>query len=65
MMPKVAELRAHPDLPKDIPIEVDGGLAPSTVELAVKAGANMIVAGSSVFKAEDKKSAMDTMRNCA
>ena len=31
-------------------IEVDGGLGPDTIDMAAKAGANMIVAGSSVFK---------------
>jgi len=47
MMPKVLELRrAYPELD----IEVDGGLGPSTIDAAAKAGANMIVAGSSVFK---------------
>lgn len=31
-------------------IEVDGGLSASTIEHAATAGANMIVAGSAVFK---------------
>lgn len=31
-------------------IEVDGGLAENTIDEAAKAGANWIVAGSSVFK---------------
>jgi len=47
MMPKVLSLRtAHPDLD----IQVDGGLSPSTIDTAAAAGANVIVAGSSVFK---------------
>lgn len=47
MMPKVLELRtAYPTLE----IEVDGGLGPNTIDFAAKAGANMIVAGSAVFK---------------
>lgn len=33
-------------------IEVDGGLGPSTIDAAAAAGANMIVAGSSIFKGE-------------
>jgi ribulose-phosphate 3-epimerase len=50
MMAKVQVLRErYPTLP----IEVDGGLGPSTIEEASQAGATMIVAGSSVFKAED------------
>ena len=48
MMPKVAHLRQR--CRQDMNIEVDGGLAESTVHIAAEAGANMIVAGSSVFK---------------
>jgi pentose-5-phosphate-3-epimerase len=36
----------------DKDIEVDGGLSPKTIVEAAGAGANMIVAGSSVFKGE-------------
>ncbi|KAL5724796.1 ribulose-phosphate 3-epimerase [Ranunculus cassubicifolius] len=46
MMNKVRTLRQkYPGLD----IEVDGGLGPSTIDAAAKAGANCIVAGSSVF----------------
>uniref|UniRef100_A0A7S2XXF9 ribulose-phosphate 3-epimerase n=1 Tax=Fibrocapsa japonica TaxID=94617 RepID=A0A7S2XXF9_9STRA len=49
MMPKVAELRKRfPDLD----IQVDGGLGPSTIDEAAAAGANMIVAGSAVYKSD-------------
>lgn len=47
MMPKVLALRSkYPELD----IAVDGGLGPSTVAAASRAGANMIVAGSACFK---------------
>jgi ribulose-phosphate 3-epimerase len=60
MMPKVAALReAFPTLD----IEVDGGLGPSTIDAAAKAGANMIVAGSSVFQASDPALAILEMRH--
>jgi ribulose-phosphate 3-epimerase len=60
MMPKVATLREkYPTLD----IEVDGGLGPSTIEAAAKAGANMIVAGSSVFRAADPAIPILQMRN--
>lgn len=49
VMAKVKALRAKYPI-KDI--EVDGGLSPKTIDAATKAGSNMIVAGSSVFKAE-------------
>ena len=34
-------------------IEVDGGISPSTVKHVVDAGANMIVAGSAIFKSNN------------
>lgn len=59
MMPKVIQLRSqYPTLD----IEVDGGLGPSTIEEATQAGANMIVAGSSVFKAENPSTIITTLR---
>lgn len=61
MMPKVLELRT---LYPTLDIEVDGGLGPSTIEHAAKAGANMIVAGSSVFKpGGDQKAIIASMRS--
>ncbi|KAJ1965317.1 RIBULOSE-phosphate 3-epimerase [Dipsacomyces acuminosporus] len=47
-MDKVKALR---DRFPDLDIEVDGGLAPENIDIAAKAGANVIVAGSSIFKA--------------
>jgi ribulose-phosphate 3-epimerase len=50
MMPKVTELRRRfPGLD----IQVDGGLAPKNIAVAADAGANVVVAGTSVFKAPD------------
>ena len=49
-LPKVKAVRErYPDLN----IEVDGGLGEGTVDQAADAGANVIVAGSAVFGAED------------
>lgn len=49
-LPKVRALREkYPSLH----IEVDGGLSPKTVDQAANAGANVIVAGSAVFGAQD------------
>lgn len=47
---------------KEIDVEIDGGINPQTVAEAKKAGANVIVAGSSVFKAEDKQAAIERLR---
>ena len=47
MMDKVRTLR---EMCPNLDIEVDGGLAADTIDHAARAGANMIVAGSAVFK---------------
>ena len=41
---------------RPIDIEVDGGVTPETAPLVVKAGANVLVAGSAVFKGGTKDS---------
>lgn len=54
MMPKVKAIKN--EIVKrnlQVHIEVDGGLDSNTVEDAVRAGANMIVAGTSVFRNPD------------
>jgi len=38
---------------RKIDLEVDGGITPETAPVAVEAGANVLVAGSSVFKSRD------------
>ena len=43
-------------------IEVDGGVSPANAKALVKAGASMLVAGSSVFRAEDPAAAIAAMR---
>ncbi|GAV28554.1 hypothetical protein PMKS-002025 [Pichia membranifaciens] len=59
MMPKVEELRRR--FP-NMNIQVDGGLGKGTVEVAAEAGANVIVAGTSVFKAADPKEMIAYLR---
>jgi ribulose-phosphate 3-epimerase len=59
MMDKVRTLRAaYPDLD----IEVDGGVKPKTVDMATKAGANLIVSGSGVYKATDMAESISVMQ---
>jgi ribulose-phosphate 3-epimerase len=58
-MPKVRALRArYPEMD----VQVDGGLGPNTIDQAADAGANVIVAGSSVFGAPDPVKAIATLR---
>ena len=52
---KLREIRAIIDASgKDIDLEIDGGVTNENVEEIKAAGANVIVAGSAVFKAEDR-----------
>lgn len=46
----------------NVHIEVDGGINALTSEKAVKAGADILVAGSYLFSADDMKKAADLMR---
>lgn len=43
-------------------LEVDGGISPKTAPLVVEAGANVLVAGSSVYGAEDIPAAIQALR---
>lgn len=43
-------------------IQVDGGIGKETASVAVAAGANVLVAGSSTFKAENMAEAIQTIR---
>ena len=49
----------------DLDIQVDGGINASTVAVAAKAGANVFVAGSAVFGAEDPAAAIAELRELA
>ena len=54
MMPKVQEIRRYIDaMNPTCELEVDGGVAPDTCQTCIDAGANVLVAGSAVYKAED------------
>ena len=48
---KLAELREL--LPGDVALEVDGGVSLDTASQCVSAGANLLVAGSAIFKSSD------------
>ena len=51
LMDKIADVRARIDATgRDIDLEVDGGINPDTAKQVIKAGANVLVAGTAVFK---------------
>ncbi len=57
---KVARLREL--LGSELPIEVDGGLAPDTAAATAEAGATLFVAGSSIFGSADPPAAYEEIR---
>ena len=60
---KVSKLRAEIDKRGlNVDIQVDGGINTENAKDAVAAGANVLVAGSAVFKAKDRRGVMDLMR---
>lgn len=65
-LPKLRRLRAlcaeHGVSPD---VEVDGGINAQTAALVAEAGANVLVAGSSVFGAEDRAAAIEAIRSSA
>ena len=66
MMPKVKALRDAVEKDGlDVEIEVVGGINKETVKEAAKAGADVFVAGSSVFAAEDAEKAISEIRDAA
>jgi len=57
---KVKELRALlQEMGLEMDVQVDGGIKADNVHLALEAGANVIVAGSAVFKNDIKKNVHD------
>ncbi len=66
MMEKVTAVRNEADrLGLNLDIQVDGGINKETVAVAAKAGANVFVAGSAVFKAENAAEMIKTLRQNA
>ena len=63
---KVRELREYANANGiDIDIEVDGGVGLDNLATLTNAGANVIVAGSSIFRAEDPQKAIEGMKAIA
>lgn len=64
MNEKIAIFRGAIDsLEKDIDLEVDGGIKLQNIHMPLEAGANVIVAGSAVFKAENPSEVIEKMKN--
>jgi len=61
---KIAKIRKMIDETNpECELEVDGGIDAVTSKLCKAAGANVLVAGNAIFKAEDRKAAIAAIRN--
>ena len=66
VLPKIAEARAMVRrYGGDIWVQVDGGVGEATIERCAAAGADVFVAGSAVFGAEDPDRMVRTLRDMA
>ncbi len=63
LLDKIHAIRARIEKTgRDIDLEVDGGITAETAPEAIKAGANVLVAGTAVFKQKDYKAAIERLR---
>ena len=63
MMPKLRRLRGWiNEKNPSCELEVDGGIDPSTCKIVIENGANVLVAGSAVYKAEDIPARIQELR---
>lgn len=64
MLPKITELKQELERQGlQVDIQVDGGVDNETAVLCKNAGANVLVAGSYIFKAHDVKEAIDILKS--
>lgn len=65
-LPKFQALRAEADRTGvELWLQADGGVARDTVERVVQAGADMLVAGSAVYRAQDRAAEIAALRELA
>ena len=63
MVPKIIRVREMIDRSnKDIFLEVDGGINPDTCSTVIKAGANLLVSGSAIFKSKSYSETIKSIR---
>lgn len=63
LLDKIAEIRKRIDASgRDIDLEIDGGVNAETAKQVIAAGANVLVAGTAVFKEKDYKEAIARLR---
>jgi ribulose-phosphate 3-epimerase len=66
MMAKVSQARTLiTGLDREVWIQVDGGISDQTIEMAARAGADVFVAGSAVYRSDDPQAMVRSLRNLA
>ncbi|APX31944.1 ribulose-phosphate 3-epimerase [Brachybacterium sp. P6-10-X1] len=66
MLPKIRRARrAVSDANLEVSIQVDGGVSRETVERCAEAGANVFVAGSAIYRAQDAAEEISALRDLA
>ena len=63
VLDKLGQIRATPG-GEDVLLEMDGGINGDTVRKCTDAGAQLLVAGSAVFKQDDYRVAIEAMMEC-
>ena len=65
VLPKIGAAKAEMQrLGIMIPVEIDGGINVETGEIAARAGADILAAGTSVFKAPNMRETIEALRRC-
>jgi ribulose-phosphate 3-epimerase len=65
VLPKIAVAKAEMERQRlSIPVEIDGGINVETGEMAARAGADILAAGTAVFRSKDIRSAVEALRAC-
>ncbi len=64
VLPKIGAAKAEMESQgSQVPVEIDGGITDVTGELAARAGADILAAGTYVFKAKDMRAAIERLRS--
>ena len=61
--PPLLQVAAIREAAPELHIQVDGGLGEATIDAAAAAGANVIVAGTAVFKSESPEGTIKALRD--
>ncbi len=63
MLDKIKSIAGHPSKRSETRIEVDGGINPETAKVCAEHGAEILVAGTSIFSSSDYADAISQLKN--